>query len=132
MLGSLVIVGAGAAEVPARQINVQPAEDCQRQPQLEVWLQAQVDRWHRSLVTQAGYERPEIVIVCRINRGNPYVDYDRNRIFLRSTAADEDRISLAHEYLHLAFKHHPVARDERFIESTARKLAASYPFEIEP
>lgn len=132
-LGSLVFAGSGAADVPpVRRSNIQPVQDCQRQLQLEVWLQAQADRWHRVLVTQAGYERPETVIICQLNRGNPYVDYDRDRIFLRSVNADEDRISLAHEYLHLAFKHHPVARDERFIENTAQKLAASYPFEIEP
>lgn len=108
-----------------------PALDCQRQPQLERWVQAQADRWQRVLATQPGYERPESVTVCRIDRGNPCVNYDRDRIYLRSRDADEDRLSLAHEYLHLAFKHHPVARNERFIESTARKLVKPYSFELE-
>lgn len=130
LLATPLVAGAIAAEVAAPPY-FQPIQDCQRQPQLESWLQAQADRWQRMLVTQPGYERPERVVVCRIDRGNPYADYDRDRIYLRSRDADEDRLSLAHEYLHLAFKHHPVARNERFIESTARKLVTPYSFELE-
>lgn len=117
---------AGDATPPYRP----PIQDCQRQPQLESWLQAQADRWQRVLVVQPGYERPESVTVCRIDRGTPYADYDHDRLYFRSRDADEDRLSLAHEYLHLAFKHHPIARNERFIENTARKLVAPYLSEL--
>jgi uncharacterized protein YfaQ (DUF2300 family) len=129
LLNLAAVAGALAAGPPA---SVQPAQDCRRQPRLEAWLQAQADRWQRLLAAQPGYERPDRVIVCLIDRGNPYVDYDRGRLYLRSRDADEDRLSLAHEYLHLAFKYHPIARDERFIETTARKLVAPYSSESEP
>jgi uncharacterized protein YfaQ (DUF2300 family) len=104
--------GGGIAETP----------DCRRQPQREAWLQTQAERWHQRLISQTGYERPAVFTVCHLAQGNPYVDYDRDRIYLRRVSAEEDALSLAHEYLHLAFKHHPLARDERFIEHTARQL----------
>lgn len=104
--------GGGIAETP----------DCRRQPQREAWLHVQAERWHQRLITQTGYERPAIFTVCHLAQGRPYVDYDRDRIYLRSVTAEEDALSLAHEYLHLAFKHHPLARNERFIEHTARQL----------
>lgn len=131
LLAPPLVAGTIAAEVAASPPRFQPVQDCQRQPQLEGWLQAQTDRWHQVLMTQPGYERPESVTICRIDRGNPYVDYDHDRIYLRSRDADEDRLSLAHEYLHLAFKQHPIARNERFIENTARKLVTPYSFELE-
>ena len=104
--------GGGIAQTP----------DCRRQPQHEAWLQAHAQRWRQRLMSQPGYERPEVFSVCHLAQGNPYVDYDRDRIYLRRVSAEEDALSLAHEYLHLAFKHHPLARDERFIEHTARQL----------
>ena len=104
--------GGGIAQTP----------DCRRQPQHEAWLQAHAQRWRQRLMSQPGYERPEVFSVCHLAQGNPYVDYDRDRIYLRRISAGEDALSLAHEYLHLAFKHHPLARDERFIEHTARQL----------
>ena len=114
VIASLLVLasGSGIAETP----------DCRRQPQHEAWLRAQAERWHPRLISQTGYERPERFTVCHLAQGNPYVDYDRDRIYLRRVSAEEDALSLAHEYLHLAFKHHPLARDERFIEHTARQL----------
>lgn len=132
MLALSLAAGEVSAEAPARRTGTQPVPECRRQPQYEAWLRVQAERWHRVLMTRAGYERPEAFTVCRVDSGHPRVDYDRDRIYLRSLNAAEDPISLAHEYLHLAFKHHPVARDERFIESTARKLVMPDSFEPSP
>lgn len=109
-----------------------PDPDCHRQPQREAWLHAQSERWHQVLMRETGYERPETFTVCHLTKGRPYADYDRDRIYLRSVSAEEDALSLAHEYLHLAFKHHPLARDERFIEHTARQLLSPSSVESPP
>ena len=114
--------GSGSAETP----------DCHRQSQHEAWLQAQAERWHPRLISHPGYERPEVFTVCHLAKGYPYVDYDRDRIYLRRISVEEDALSLAHEYLHLAFKHHPLARDERFIEHTARQLLNPHAVESPP
>ncbi len=122
----LLVSGEGVAGTP---VGFNPDPDCRRQPQREAWLLAQAERWHRRLMSQTGYERPAAFTVCHLAQGRPYVDYDRDRIYLRSVSVEEDALSLAHEYLHLAFKHHPLARDERFIERTARQLLNPYAVE---
>jgi len=114
--------GGGIAQTP----------DCRRQPQQEAWLHSQAERWHQHLVSQTGYERPAVFTICHLAQGHPYVDYDQDRIYLRRVTDEEDALSLAHEYLHLAFKHHPLARDERFIEHTARQLLNPYAVESPP
>lgn len=95
---------------------------CDRQPRMETWLHAQAATWEKVLISKTGYEKPEHVIVCRTTSGRSYADYLHNRIYLRFVDAEEDQLSLAHEYLHLAFKHHPRAYDEQFIERIAREL----------
>ncbi|MGD7314702.1 hypothetical protein ACQCSJ_26320, partial [Ralstonia pseudosolanacearum] len=49
-------------------------------------------------------------------------DARRNRLYIQRFAGEEDRIALAHEYLHLAFARHPRGQDEGFVEATARRL----------
>lgn len=95
---------------------------CECEEAAQSWLSLQAESWDRSLAGVEGYERPEAVSVCLIQRGRPHVDYARNRIFLRRIEKDEDTLTLVHEYLHLAFKNHPRTRDELFIENTARTL----------
>ena len=46
----------------------------------------------------------------------------RDYMQARPPAAPDDEIALAHEFLHLAFKHHPSGADESFIENMARQL----------
>lgn len=99
---------------------------CHPQPNLQRWLQQQTFGWHRILRTQAGYERPGQVQVCTLTLGNPYADMQRNRIYIQqhshTVLPQHIRMGLLHEYLHLAFRHHPRGRDEDFIEGTARRL----------
>ena len=89
---------------------------------VQSWLAQRAESWDRSLAGVEGYEKPEGISVCVIRHGRPHVDYARNRIFLRRVEAGEDTLTLVHEYLHLAFKHHPRAKDELFIENMARTL----------
>ena len=43
-------------------------------------------------------------------------------LYVYALKSEEDRIALAHEYVHLAFQHHPRGLDEGFVEATARTL----------
>jgi len=97
-------------------------QECERLAHIESWIQAKSQKWRRYLITQPGYEPPDQIVVCRLRSGNPYTDFDENRIFTRSFRSIEDKITLTHEYLHLAFKNHPSGRDEDFIEHTAKNL----------
>lgn len=89
---------------------------------MEQWLSSQAPRWQRQLAPLPGYEAPGPVEVCLTRSGSPRVEYSTNRIWLRHLDHEEDRRSLTHEYLHLAFRHSPRALDEAFVESTARLI----------
>lgn len=95
---------------------------CECDEAVQSWLSLRAESWDRSLEGVEGYEKPEAVSVCLIHRGRPHVDYAHNRIFLRKVEKGEDTLTLVHEYLHLAFKNHPRAKDELFIENMARTL----------
>jgi uncharacterized protein YfaQ (DUF2300 family) len=96
--------------------------NCRRDRTAEDWLSRQGEIWHPRLIQLPGYEKPERVTVCRLERGTPRAIYGSNLILLRETGDHQDRITLAHEYLHLSLQHHPSSRNERFIEKLARKL----------
>ncbi|WP_408583871.1 DUF2300 domain-containing protein [Paraburkholderia tropica] len=98
------------------------AGDCEPVMGARDWLRRETPKWDRRLASEAGYEEPEIPAVCEVVSGRPYADAGRNRVYIRRLSSDDDRIALAHEYLHLAFAHHPRGQDETFIERTARKL----------
>jgi uncharacterized protein YfaQ (DUF2300 family) len=61
--------------------------------------------------------------VCALAAGAPYSEQSRNRIFMRPLATREDRITLAHEYVHIALRRHPRGQDESYVEQLARRLA---------
>ncbi len=71
---------------------------------------------------EAGYETPTHPAICLVREGRPYADARRNRLYVHDLASEEDRIALTHEYLHLAFAHHPRGQDEAWIEARARRL----------
>lgn len=102
-------------------------DPCQPNPLLERWLTKQIPHWQRLLMPMAGYEHPGTIEICMAKTGNPRAEYAANRIWLSHLDDQEDRLSLAHEFLHLAFKHSPKAHDEVFIETTARQLIQGGP-----
>lgn len=96
---------------------------CRRLAQNEDWLARSVPRWQRVLLREAGYEAPpQAPLVCALQSGAPYSEQSRNRIYMRPLATREDRITLAHEYLHLGLRRHPRGQDEEYVERLARRL----------
>lgn len=96
---------------------------CQRLARNEDWLAGAVPRWQRVLLREPGYEAPaQPPLVCELSMGAPYSEQSRNRIFMRPLATREDRITLAHEYLHLGLRRHPRGQDEVYVEQLARRL----------
>lgn len=98
------------------------AGDCAPVAGAQQWLQTQAPRWSARLGAEPGYETPPVPAVCVVREGRPYADARRNRLYIHRLATEEDRIALTHEYLHLAFAHHPRGQDEAFVEATARRL----------
>ena len=98
------------------------ATDCARLDAAERWLKNRLPAWERALADLDGFEPVPAPAVCRLRQGNPYADPERGRIHVHGLDGREARLTLAHEYLHLAFAHHPRGLDETFIETTARRL----------
>ncbi|MBI2572152.1 MAG: DUF2300 domain-containing protein [Candidatus Schekmanbacteria bacterium] len=96
--------------------------ECRRDPAWEAWLQRRLPAWEERLSPLPGFVRPEGVVVCRSAGGMPFAELEANRIHLPPMPQDEQEISVAHEYLHLAFAHHPAGKRERFVERLARTL----------
>jgi uncharacterized protein YfaQ (DUF2300 family) len=96
--------------------------ECRRLQDADAWLARMMPTWRRRLAAQAGFEAPERLSVCGLEYGNPYADRARQRIYVRGIATREDRIAVAHEYIHLAFRFHPRGNEESFVESLARTL----------
>lgn len=99
-----------------------PVAACQPLESAESWLQTQRRQWRTRLDEEAGYSETAQFAVCRLLSGNPYVDRERRRIYVRGLLSLQDRLDLTHEYLHLAFEAHPNGQDEDYIESLARHL----------
>ncbi|WP_028103049.1 DUF2300 domain-containing protein [Pseudoduganella violaceinigra] len=96
---------------------------CTRLEKNEQWLAYALPRWERMLRREDGYEAPaQRPAVCALASGAPYSEQSRNRIFMRPLATREDRITLAHEYLHIGLRRHPRGQDEDYVERLARRL----------
>jgi len=113
-----------AAAFPGSSLAAAAGErQCRRLPEAEAWLTRMLPRWRQQLSREPGFEAPEQPpTVCALDYGNPYADAQRLRIHVRDLRTREDRISLAHEFLHLTFRYHPRGSDEAFIEQLARML----------
>jgi uncharacterized protein YfaQ (DUF2300 family) len=97
--------------------------DCQPLPQAQQWLVQRVQAWQGKLRAIQGFEAVHPVpTVCALASGNPYADIDRNRIYATDVQSANGRLTLVHEYLHFGLAHHPLGRDEVFVERTARAL----------
>lgn len=101
--------------------------DCRPLARAQAWIDREIPSWTRQLAAEPGYETPHAPAVCQLREGRPYADARRNRLYVSGLVSEEDRLALAHEYLHLAFAHHPRGQDERFIEERARALLRTRP-----
>lgn len=100
--------------------------ECEAMPEAERWLRTQAARWRHALEAEPGFA-PLQPQVCLLSFGNPYSDASRQRIYVRSLGSLNSRITLAHEYLHLAFAAYPSGQDENYIEQWARRLIEGEP-----
>lgn len=100
----------------------QAGAQCDALPLAQQWLQQQLPRWRQSLQGQAGFTPVSQAQVCRLASGLPHARQSGQRLFVRGFQSLDDRLTLAHEYLHLAFAGHPRATQEAFIEQQARAL----------
>jgi uncharacterized protein YfaQ (DUF2300 family) len=100
---------------------------CQPLPVLQIWLDRHAAEWDPLLRAEPGYERPSGVQVCQQPGAWPFADNHAGRVFVRRLQTKDDAVTLAHEYVHLAFQHYPSGHDETYVEQTARRLIAAYP-----
>jgi uncharacterized protein YfaQ (DUF2300 family) len=98
------------------------AAACEPMVLAQQWLQRQQLRWQPQLVAYSGFSVPGPVQVCRLQSGNPHAHSSTGRIDVTSFDSLEQRVAMAHEYLHLGFARHPRGLDETFIENLARQL----------
>lgn len=97
--------------------------ECVRLSAAENWLTQAAQRWRAKLGAEDGFEHLSAAPkVCSLAQGHPYSDQGRLRIYVRGWQSLDQRITLAHEYLHLAFRFHPRGADENYIERLARRL----------
>ncbi|VVN85031.1 hypothetical protein PS712_01420 [Pseudomonas fluorescens] len=99
-----------------------PVASCDALPAAQDWLQKQRRGWRPRLEGEVGYNEVSTFAVCRLSFGRPFVDRERQRIYVRGVLSLQDRLDLTHEYLHLAFEAHPNGQDETYIEGLARHL----------
>ena len=97
-------------------------EDCSRIKLAENYLLHSLKKWRKTLDRHSGYEEIKNVHICQLRLTKPFSDLRKNRIYLNFDESLEARVSLAHEYLHLGFKHHPATQDEVFIEQLAQQI----------
>lgn len=97
--------------------------DCEPLPEAAAWLRDREQRWRARLRNEIGFEPQAAQMqVCRLALGAPHSDMRRLQIRLREWQSREGRVTLVHEYLHLAFRHHPRGADEAFVERLAQQL----------
>lgn len=112
-LALAIVVAAATAALGAEP-------PCNRHAVLEAWLAAKAGEWESRLAQIPGYERPGSLSVCRVAGGGPRSMGEH--IYLPPLPADQELLSLTHEFVHLAFARHPASRNEGFVERTARAL----------
>jgi len=99
-------------------------QQCQPLVAAQRYLDRQIPRVQRLMTGVTGFEAPKSVRVCTLDYGNPYADQQSLNLYVRDWRSSEDRITLWHEYLHLAMRYHPEGQDEEWIERQARQLNA--------
>ena len=95
---------------------------CAALPDAEVWLNQQSKIWKPRLLQKEGFNEPKPYRICKLEGRQPYTDIQEKKIFVNFKGDTEDQITLAHEYLHLAFASHPVGHQDPTIEKMAKEL----------
>jgi len=115
-----------AAAYPKSSLVVQGYQEemaCKPLPKIQKWLEHAKTGWHRQLKAEPGFEIPALTpTVCLLEKGKPYSDHQLNRIFVRQAYDEQTAVTLAHEYLHFVFAHHPNGQNESYIEQQANRL----------
>lgn len=115
-----------AAAYPRSSLAVQGYQEkmaCKPLPKIQKWLEHAKAGWHQQLKTAPGFEIPKVTpTVCLLEKGKPYSDHQLNRIFVRQAYDEQAAVTLAHEYLHFVFAHHPNGQNEQYIEQQANRL----------
>ena len=112
-----------AAYPKASMTSLAGRADCSPLDDAQKWLSQASNQWQRQLRREPGFESLDTAPkVCSLRQGNPYSDQRRMRIYVRGWRSLNDRITLAHEYLHLALRFHPNGANEDYVEKLARKL----------
>lgn len=101
--------------------SVNGEAECKPLLDAERWLRVKARQWRRTLQLEPGFVEPRPQ-VCQLAFGAPYSDMSRQRIYVRGLISLNNRITLTHEYLHLAFSAYPSGQDENYIEQWARRL----------
>ncbi|MBS4096275.1 MAG: DUF2300 domain-containing protein [Sulfuricella sp.] len=97
--------------------------ECARLDAAETWLARATTAWQAKLRREPGFEALDAPPkVCALADGHPYSDQRRLRIYVRGWRSLDERVTLAHEYLHLALRFHPHGADEDYVERLARRL----------
>lgn len=99
--------------------------DCKPLAAAQTWLTSTSasSKWQSILRREPGFEHPDTPpAICLLASGNPYSDQRRMRIYARGWRSLDERITLAHEYLHLALRFHPNGANEDYVEKLARRL----------
>lgn len=115
-----------ATAYPKSSLTVQGQDansSCKALPNIQKWLEHAKPKWHQQLRKEAGFEPPRVTpTVCLLEKGKPYSDQKLGRIYIRQSYTEQTAITLAHEYLHFVFPHHPNGQNETYIENMARRL----------
>ncbi len=97
--------------------------ECARLDSAEQWLAQAAARWQSTLRREPGFEALQSAPrICALADGHPYSDQRRMRIYVRGWRSLDERVTLAHEYLHLALRFHPNGANEDYVERLARRL----------
>ncbi|HEX7640793.1 MAG TPA: DUF2300 domain-containing protein [Burkholderiaceae bacterium] len=97
--------------------------ECTRLDAAETWLAHAASAWNTRLEREPGFEALDATPnICALAQGHPYSDQRRLRIYARGWRSLDERITLAHEYVHLVLRFHPHGSDEDYVERLARQL----------
>ncbi|MCX6116116.1 MAG: DUF2300 domain-containing protein [Proteobacteria bacterium] len=107
-------------------MNSKPITDvCQMSNKLSKIVANERVNWKRRLMMKQGFEDVGNIQVCLTRDPQAYADTHLNRIYMKERGDLEDLVTLAHEFVHLTFKHHPNGQSEQFAEETAQRLVNS-------